>query len=138
MIISKLGGTIRGRQGRLRSPSPLPAKAKEPKKTAIEQEAADLGLRLQIRDDLDSHDMMRLQEDVAMFIRGRLSSGNPLDVEDFVIKNKDHFTPEIKDMISLEIGDTELNVTPKKENVGPKIKETKDGISIEIKLKGVK
>jgi hypothetical protein len=103
MIEDNLGSKVLGKQGKIHAPSFRPPKPKAKKKTASQQEASDLGLRLLIRDDLSKNDIMRLQEDLVMFVRNCLMSNKTSEVEDFIIKHKDHFTAEMKDMVSLEI-----------------------------------
>ena len=103
MIEDKLGSLVNGSKGRIHSPAPLPPKPRPKKKTHNEEIAADLSLRLQIRDDLDKNDLMRLSEDVTMFVRTMIKSNNKVEVVKFIKHNKDNFTPEIRDMIGNEI-----------------------------------
>ena len=103
MIEDKMGDLVVGKKGRINSPAPLPPKPRPKKKTYNEEVAADLSLRLQIRDDLDRNDLMRLSEDVTMFIRALIKSNNKAEAVKFISHNKDHFTPEIRDMIGNEI-----------------------------------
>lgn len=103
MIADNLGSAVVGRAGKMHAPDPLPPKPKKAKKTASQQEAAHLGLRLLVRDELSQNDIMRLQEDITMFVKSCLMSGKAAEVENFVMKHKDHFTNEMRDMITLEI-----------------------------------
>ena len=103
MIPVKLGRSVVGRGGRINSPPPNKSKPKKPQKTSSQTEAAELGLRLLIRDELSENDIVRLSEDLSMWVRGRLQSGGFSDVEDFMIKHKDHMTHSMKDMVTIEI-----------------------------------
>ena len=103
MIEDKLGSLVTGARGKIHSPAPLPSKPRPRKKTPTEEIAADLSLRLQIRDNLDKNDLMRLSEDVTMFVRNMIKSNNKVEAVKFIKHNKDNFTTEIRDMISNEI-----------------------------------
>lgn len=103
MIKDNMGQSIVGKDGRMKSRPPLPAKPKPRKKTRNEELAAELSLRLQIRDDLDKNDLLRLGEDITMFVRTLINTNKKSEAAKFIDHNKDHFTPEIKDMISTEI-----------------------------------
>jgi hypothetical protein len=98
-----MGQTVFGDEGKMKSRPPHPAKPRPKKKTANQELAAELNLRLQIRDDLNRNDMLRLSEDVTMFVRTLIKANNKVEAAQFIAHNKDHFTPEIKDMISNEI-----------------------------------
>jgi len=103
MIKDKMAQFVVGKEGRIKSRPPLPSKPRPRKKTPTEEIAADLSLRLQIRDNLDKNDLMRLSEDVTMFVRNMIKSNNKVEAVKFIKHNKDNFTTEIRDMISNEI-----------------------------------
>ena len=103
MIEDKLGSLVNGSNGRIHSPAPLTPKPRPKKKTYNEEMTADLSLRLQIKDDLDKNDLMRLSEDITMYVRTLLRANRKVEVVKFIKHNKDSFTTEIKDMISNEI-----------------------------------
>ena len=103
MIKDNMGQTVFGDKGKMKSRPPRPAKPRAKKKTANEQLAAELSLRLQIKDDLDHNDLMRLGEDITMYVRNLIRANNKVEAVKFIKHNKDSFTPEIKDMIGNEI-----------------------------------
>ena len=103
MIEDKLGSLVVGTKGKIHSPAPLPSKPIPKKKTYNEEVAADLSLRLQIKDNLDKNDLMRLSEDITMYVRTLIRSNRKVEAVKFIKHNKDSFTTEIKDMISNEI-----------------------------------
>ena len=134
MIQSKLGGTVFGDNGKIHSPSPLSPKQKKPVKTDSEQKAANLGLKLLAKDDLDSDALMRLEEDVTLFIRDRIESGNFADAKEFLIEHKDHLTSEMKEMATIEISNMKSEQAAVKKEVTPEVKaDNNKSITIEIK-----
>ena len=135
MIQSKLGGTVFGDSGKIHSPSPLAPKQKKPPKTDSEQKAANLGLKLLAKDDLDSDALMRLEEDVTLFIRDRIESGNFADAKEFLVEHKDHLTSEMKEMATIEISNMKSEQATVKKEVTPEIKADKDNNNITIKIK---
>ena len=133
MIQSRLGGTVFGSGGKIHSPSPLAPKQKKPAKTDSEQKAANLGLKLLAKDDLDSDALMRLEEDVTLFIRDRIESGNFADAKEFLVDHKDHLTSEMKEMATIEISNMKSEQpVVKKSDV---IKEDSNNKSITIEIK---
>ena len=137
MIQSRLGGTVFGSGGKIHSPSPLATKQKKPAKTDSEQKAANLGLKLLAKDDLNSDDLMRLEEDVTLFIRDRIESGNFADAKEFLVDHKDHLTSEMKEMATIEISNMKSEQPAVKKEVTPEVKTDKDNnnnITIEIKF----
>ena len=137
MIQSRLGGTVFGSGGKIHSPSPLATKEKKPAKTDSEQKAANLGLKLLAKDDLNSDDLMRLEEDVTLFIRDRIESGNFADAKEFLVDHKDHLTSEMKEMATIEISNMKSEQAAVKKEVTPEVKTDKDNnnnITIEIKF----
>ena len=106
---------------------------KKPAKTNSEQKAANLGLKLLAKDDLDSDALMRLEEDVTLFIRDRIESGNFADAKEFLVDHKDHLTSEMKEMATIEISNmkSEQPVVKKPDIV----KEDSNNKSITIEIK---
>lgn len=133
MIQSRLGSTVFGNEGKIHSPAPLAPKQKKPTKTDSEQKAANLGLKLLAKDDLDSDALMRLEEDVTLFIRDSIESGNFADAKEFLIEHKDHLTPEMKEMATIEISNMRSEQSVVKKQVTPETKEN-NNITIEIKF----
>lgn len=103
MIKDNMGQTVFGDKGKMKSRPPRPAKPRPRKKTANEELAAELSLRLQIKDELNRNDLMRLGEDITMYVRNLIRNNNKVEAVKFIKHNKDSFTPEIKDMIGNEI-----------------------------------
>ena len=132
MIQSRLGGTVFGSGGKIHSPSPLAPKQKKPAKTDSEQKAANLGLKLLAKDDLNSDDLMRLEEDVTLFIRDRIASGNYADAKEFLVDHKDHLTSEMKEMATIEISNMKSEQSVVKKEV---IKEDSNNKNITIEIK---
>ena len=135
MIQSRLGGTVFGSGGKIHSPSPLATKQKKPAKTDSEQKAANLGLKLLAKDDLNSDDLMRLEEDVTLFIRDRIESGNFADAKEFLVDHKDHLTSEMKEMATIEISNMKSEQPAVKKEVTPEVKADKDNNNITIEIK---
>ena len=134
MIQSRLGGIVFGSGGKIHSPSPLATKEKKPAKTDAEQKAANLGLKLLAKDDLDSDALMRLEEDVTLFIRDRIESGNFADAKEFLVEHKDHLTSEMKEMATIEISNMKSEQPVVKKEVTPEVKaDNNKSITIEIK-----
>ena len=134
MIQSRLGGTVFGSGGKIHSPSPFAPKQKKPAKTDSEQKAANLGLKLLAKDDLNSDDLMRLEEDVTLFIRDRIESGNFADAKEFLVEHKDHLTSEMKEMATIEISNMKSEQAAVKKEVTPEVKaDNNKSITIEIK-----
>ena len=134
MLKSRIGTIFSGSGGEIRSPSFLPPKQKKPEKTKTEQRASDLGLKLLTKDDLSEDELMRLAEDTTIFVRDCINSGNFSDAEDFIIKHKDHFTPEIKEMITIEIGNQKSNNLMTKKPIISEVRDENNNITIEIKF----
>ena len=134
MIQSRLGGTVFGSGGKIHSPSPLAPKQKKPAKTDSEQKAANLGLKLLAKDDLNSDDLMRLEEDVTLFIRDRIASGNYADAKEFLVDHKDHLTSEMKEMATIEISNMKSDEAAIKKPEVIKEDGNNKNITIEIKF----
>ena len=132
MIQSRLGSVVSGKKGKIHSPAPLAPKPKKPAKTESEQKAANLGLKLLAKDDLDSDSLMRLEEDVTLFIRDRIESGNFADAKEFLMEHKDHLTSEMKEMATIEISNMKSEQATVKKEVTT---ETKDNNNITIEIK---
>jgi len=138
MLKRRIGTIFSGSGGEIRSPSFLPPKQKKPEKTKAEQRASDLGLKLLTKDDLMEDDLMRLAEDTTMFIRDCINSNNFSEAEDFIIKHKDHFTPEMKEMITIEIGNQKSTNLMTKKPVVSEVRDENNNITIEIKFNNIR
>jgi hypothetical protein len=103
MIEDKLGHLVVGKEGRMKSRPPLQPAPRKKKKTPTEELAADLSLRLQIKEDLNKDEMLRLGEDITMFVRSMINSGKKTEAIKFIRHNKDSFSADIKDLIKTEI-----------------------------------
>ena len=103
MINDNLGHSVISKNGKVKSRPYLPPKPRPRKKTKDEETIADLGLRLQIQDELMRDDLMRLEEDITMFVRTMINSGKKAKALEFIKENKHIFGQNIKDLIANEL-----------------------------------